>query len=93
MLVQRHGLDAFRLPAAAYYAAEGLGGLLRAWGAKPEIALDTRDVAVFGFHADGVSYTSSSRAGSSKSVCWWPLGMWCLLESPVIEGAGACSSA
>ena len=68
MLVQRHGLDAFRLPAAAYYAAEGLGGLLRAWGAKPEIALDTRDVAVFGFHADGVSYTSSSRAGTSKSV-------------------------
>ena len=73
MMVQRHGLDAFRMPAAQYNAAEGLGALLRAWGAKEAIALDTRDVAVFGVHADGVSYTSSSRAGAPKGVlvCSW----------------------
>ena len=68
LLVKRHGLDAFRLPAAAYNAAEGLGAMLRQWGAKPDIAVETTDCAVIGLHADGVSYTSSSRAGAPKGV-------------------------
>ena len=55
MLAQTLGIKAFRLPAAAYDAADGLGPLLRAWGDKSDIALDARDIAVFGLHAGGVS--------------------------------------
>ena len=54
MLVQRDGLDAWRLSAADYFAPQGFGHLLQAWGDKPEICLDTRDFGVIGLHADGV---------------------------------------
>ena len=85
MLVQRHGIEAWRLSAAAYAAPEGLGPLLQGWGDKPDISLDTRDVGVLGLHADGVSYTSSSRAGSSKSVL---VASWNVVSAPLQSNRG-----
>ena len=69
MMVKTHqGVEAMRLPAAAFVAPDGLGPLLQNWCSKPDIALDIRDVAMLGLHADGVSYTSTLRFGASKGV-------------------------
>ena len=85
MLVQQDGLDAWRLSAADYSAPHGFGPLLQAWGDKPEISLDTRDFGVLGLHADGVSYTSSSRAGSSKAVL---VAAWNVVSAPSLSCRG-----
>ena len=85
MLLQKHGLDAFRLSGAASAADEGLGPLLIQWGNKSDINLDTRDVAVLGLHADGVSYTSSNRAGSSKAVL---VASWNVVSAPMQSHRG-----
>ena len=68
LLVEQHGVDAYRLPAAEYASPGGMGALLRSWGDLPEVSIETRDVGVIGLHCDGVSYTSSSRAGAAKGV-------------------------
>ena len=68
LLVAKHGADAYRLSSEAYEAHGGLGALLRSWGDNPEVGLDTRDVGVIGLHTDGVSYSSSVRAGACKGV-------------------------
>ena len=49
---------------------DGMGALLRAWGRHPDvnIAHGLEDVAIFGLHCDGASYTSTMRAGGAKSV-------------------------
>ena len=68
MSVQTHGIDAFRLSAAAWDSGNGLGAMLRDWGDSPHIQVDARDVVAIGLHADGVSYRASQRAGSSRAV-------------------------
>ena len=71
--VQTHGIDAFRLSAAAWDSGNVLGAMLRDWGDSPHIQVEARDVIAIGLHADGVSYSASQRAGSSRSVlaCAW----------------------
>ena len=66
--VEQHGLDAYRMSADDWASASGLGATLRSWGDLPDIQLDTRDAIAIGLHADGVSYGSTQRAGSTKSV-------------------------
>ena len=86
--MQSHGIEAFRLPAAADDAADGLGPLLRAWGDKSDIALDARDIAVFGLHADECpTLAPQGWAPANQSLC--VPGMWCLLYRLLSEGAGA----
>jgi hypothetical protein len=47
-----------------------LARLLREWAAGPDVNFDgdLTTIGVFGLHGDGVSYTSSLRAGSGKSA-------------------------
>lgn len=68
MSVQMHGIDALRLSTAAWDSGIGLGAMLRDWGDSPHIQLEARDVIAIGLHADGVSYSASQRAGSTRSV-------------------------
>ena len=69
LLAAKHGIDAYRLSHEAWNSDVAMGPLLRAWGEHPEVQMDCRDVAMVGLHADGVSYTSTIRAGSgAKSV-------------------------
>ena len=79
MLVHTHGLGAWRLSPEAFAASEGLGPLLQAWGSKPEVSLETRDVAVLGLHADGVSYSASARAGHAEGVL---AASWNVVSAP-----------
>ena len=79
ILVERHGLDAFRLSAPAWSSDTGLGRLVKSWGDAPEIQVDGRDVCAIGFHADGVSYTTTQRAGNSKSVL---VASWNVISAP-----------
>lgn len=48
----------------------GMGGLLQEWASDDAVQFegDLTKVPVLGFHADGVQYTSSMRAGGAKSV-------------------------
>ena len=68
ILVEKHGIDAFRMSADGWSSGNGLGRLLQSWGDDPSIQVETRDVCAIGFHADGASYTTTQRAGTSKSV-------------------------
>jgi hypothetical protein len=49
---------------------QGFGSLLREWSTHPDVQFggDLAKVAILGFHADGVQYTSSLRAGSGRSM-------------------------
>jgi hypothetical protein len=51
---------------------QGFGSLLREWSTHPDVQFggDLAKVAILGFHADGVQYTSSLRAGSGRSMRW-----------------------
>ena len=66
--VQQHGIDAYRMSADDWNFVSGLGATLQSWGQSPDIQMDTRDVVAIGLHADGVSYGSTQRAGSTRSV-------------------------
>ena len=79
MQVQAHGIDAFRLGAAEWQADTGLGNLLRTWGDSPDVQVDSRDVLAVGMHADGVSYTTTQRAGSTRSVL---ASAWNIISAP-----------
>lgn len=72
-IVRQKSIEEFRLSQPMWDSEEGMGPLLRQWGENPDVGVYARDVAVLGMHADGVSFTSSSRAGSAKSVlvCSW----------------------
>ena len=50
--------------------AAGLGPLLRKWMAHDDVDFsgDVSEVSILGLHCDGVAYTSSVRAGGSKSI-------------------------
>ena len=50
--------------------AAGLGPLLRKWVAHDDVDFsgDVSEVSILGLHCDGVAYTSSVRAGGSKSI-------------------------
>jgi hypothetical protein len=85
LTVRHHGIDAFRLSAAAWDSEHGLANLLRAWGDSPEIQLEARDALAIGFHADGVSFGANQRPGSTKSVL---AAAWNVIsaESPANRG-------
>lgn len=48
----------------------GLGQTLRDWAADPDVNYhgDLGEVGILGLHCDGASYTTTNRAGGSKSV-------------------------
>ena len=48
-------------------APHGLGQTIQQWGTDVGVA-DVSEVGILGLHADGATYTSSMRAGQSKSV-------------------------
>ena len=48
-------------------AASGLGATLKEWGASQEVE-NLNEVAMLGLHCDGATYTSTNRAGGTKSV-------------------------
>ena len=79
LLVGRYGLDACRLSDSDWNSDEAMGPLLRRWGDHPDVQLDCRDIGMLGIHADGVSYSSSSRVGSSRSVL---VASWNLISAP-----------
>ena len=79
IMVEKHGLDAFRMADAEWSSDTGLALLLKSWGDAPEIQLDSRDVCAIGFHADGVSYTTTQRAGNTKSVL---VAAWNVISAP-----------
>ena len=79
ILVEKHGIDAFRMSADGWSSGSGLGRLLQSWGDDPSIQVETRDVCAIGFHADGVSYTTTQRAGNSKSVL---VAAWNVISAP-----------
>ena len=49
---------------------EGLGPLLKAWAAEPDVNNedDLTEIGMLGMHCDGVAYTTTMRAGGSKGV-------------------------
>jgi hypothetical protein len=56
---------------AADLASGPLGALLRTWAAHPDVGIHSDllgEVAMLGIHCDGVSYSSSTRAGNSKKI-------------------------
>ena len=68
--VAKEPLGKFCLPADAFVAGEPLASLLLEWKDHPDVqfARPVEEVAMMGFHCDGVTYTSSSAAGKQKSV-------------------------
>ena len=66
--VDTHGIDAYRVSSESWVSDSGVGALLRDWGDSLGIQIDSRDVLALGIHADGVSYSTTQRAGSTKSV-------------------------
>ena len=79
-IVAEVGLDAVRLSEEVWEDAEGMGPLLRGWGDSDDVLVDSRDVVILGMHADGVSYTSSVRAGGSKAVL---VASWNIASAPL----------
>ena len=79
LLVGRYGLDACRLSDEDWNSEEAMGPLLRRWGDHPDVELDCRDLGILGIHADGVSYSSSTRAGSTRSVL---VASWNVISAP-----------
>ena len=66
--VLTHGIDAYRVSSESWVSDSSVGALLRDWGDSPGIQIDSRDVLALGIHADGVSYSTTQRAGSTRSV-------------------------
>ena len=69
-LANEVGLDRLCMTPEEWAQQQGLGDLVRNWGAHPDVgmAVGLDKVAVVGLHCDGVPYTTSSRAGASKSI-------------------------
>ena len=69
-MVQRRGIDRFCLSPTELASATGLGALLTRWAGAADVQYegDLGQVGVFGVHCDGVTYSTSVRAGSQKSV-------------------------
>ena len=70
-LVATHGLHACAI-GPDRVDDPGIPGLMKDWCDHPSVTMrhDPADVTAFGLHADGVSYTSSSRAGEAKKVIY-----------------------
>ena len=65
------GLQNLHLKPEELLEEHGLGDLLRAWGSHPDVGIaadQLQQIGIVGMHCDGVPYTTSNRAGSSKSV-------------------------
>ena len=64
------GLEQLTLSPQDLGAEEGLGKLVRDWCSAPDVNLDSGPDSVIacGMHCDGVAYSSSIRAGATKSV-------------------------
>ncbi len=80
LLVERHGLDPWVLSDRAWALDTGLATVMREWGSQPLVDTDPRLVCPIGMHADGVSYSSTSRVGSSKSVL---VASWNMIGSEI----------
>ena len=67
--VEQDGIDKYQVSEAKWTADVGVGRLLQGWG--QQVGLDpavARQSLAFGFHADGVSYSSTTRVGCCRSV-------------------------
>lgn len=69
-MVQTTSLDQWCLSNSDLESDCGIGALLKQWAVRDGVNVhgDLSQVAAFGIHCDGVSYTTSMRAGGSKSV-------------------------
>jgi hypothetical protein len=69
-MVAECGLPAMCLDPDTLNAANGLPKLLREWSNHDDVQFhgDLAQVGVLGFHADGVQYTTSMRAGGARTV-------------------------
>ena len=67
LLVAKDGVDKLALNDADWSSDVGLGLLLRQWGERVGVP-DVRKTVAIGIHADGVSYSTSNRAGYNRSV-------------------------
>ena len=78
------GTERWRLPDDRLNEPAGLGALLRTWGDHPSLTQDHElaNVAIFGLHADAISYTSTMRAGGSKSVL---VASWNAISARTLE--------
>ena len=78
ILTKRFQPKAFRASDQAWASEVGVGPLLRKWG--NDVAVDNvREVFAVGLHADGVSYTTTVRAGNAKSVL---VAAWNFISAP-----------
>jgi hypothetical protein len=69
-MVQDLGLQVLCLPRESLDEQHGLPKLLREWAKHEDVCFsgDLSTVGVLGIHCDGVSYSSSVRAGASRTV-------------------------
>lgn len=69
-LVQEGNGSELSLSAAAVQGPDRLGGLLREWAVHGDVQFggDLTKVIIAGVHCDGVQYTTTVRAGGSRSI-------------------------
>jgi hypothetical protein len=69
-MVEECGLPALCLDPSTLEATDGIPRLLRQWANHEDVMFegDLAQVGVLGIHCDGVQYTTTIRAGASKSV-------------------------
>ena len=67
--IQADGVANYQVSDTTWAATVGIGRILREWGQnvglEPDVA---RQSLALGFHADGVSYSTSARVGFNRSV-------------------------
>jgi hypothetical protein len=67
-LVSKYGADNYVIGEDRKDDPVGIASLVRQWTQHPDVVVQhqVQDIAAIGLHADGVQYTNSVRAGSSK---------------------------
>jgi hypothetical protein len=88
LVAERGGPAPFCLTAEELMAETGLGKVLRTWSGHRDVRFegDLGDVAVLGVHADGVAYSSTLRAGASKSLL---AASWNIISAPGVKDRNA----
>jgi len=70
-IVKDVGLENVTMPEDQLNAVSGPGPLLKRWALHPDVQVPEeclKDVGIVGIHCDGVPYTTTVRAGCSKSI-------------------------
>jgi hypothetical protein len=69
-MLAKGGCPAWCLNQAELDVDSGLGPLLKQWAANEDVVFsgDLKNVGIMGLHCDGVAYTTSVRAGPSKTI-------------------------